>query len=126
MMSAASSTRSKRSRRGGNDSPRPRASASYQPYFRRATSPDVIAAAAGDRGAARRFIETSYPHDRPWQRALRRLLPQSPTETREAFRSVLEQWEQAAPKLLDLTPKPVSAEAQRIRRSLRRSEEHTS
>lgn len=93
----------------------------YVRYFRRATPPDVIAAAAaGDRGAAQRFIETSYPHDRSWQRALRRLLAQAPAETREAFRSVLEQWERVAPNLLDLTPPSVTTEAQRIRRSLRR------
>src|SRR5215813_912286 len=40
----------------------------YVRYFRRATPPDVIAAAAaGDRRAARRFLETSYPHHQAWQ-----------------------------------------------------------
>jgi len=93
----------------------------YVRYFRRATPPDVMAAAAaGDRRAARRFLETSYPHDQAWQRALRRLSRQAPKETRDAFRLVLEQWEQVAPKLLDLTPEPVTAEAQRLRRLLRR------
>src|SRR5215472_6974223 len=53
----------------------------YVRYFRRATPPDVIAAAAaGDHEAQRRFLQTSYPNDAIWQAALTALFPLTPAE----------------------------------------------
>lgn len=65
----------------------------YVRYFRRATSPDVIAAAMdGDRQAIRSFLATSYPEDAAWQAALRALLALSAWETRRRLVRVLRQW----------------------------------
>jgi DNA-binding transcriptional ArsR family regulator len=65
----------------------------YVRYFRRATPPEVMAAAAaGDREAQRRFLQTSYPDDAAWQAALLALLPLTPAETRRRLLSILERW----------------------------------
>jgi DNA-binding transcriptional ArsR family regulator len=65
----------------------------YVRYFRRATSPDVIAAAMdGDRQAIRGFLATSYPEDAAWQAALRELLALTAWETRRRLVRVLRQW----------------------------------
>src|SRR4030081_881228 len=48
----------------------------YVRYFRRATPPEVIAAAAaGDVAAVEYFRASSYPQDALWQSALAALLP---------------------------------------------------
>jgi len=50
-------------------------------YFRRATGPEVMrAAAGGDAGARAELLRTSYPDDARWQAALRRLLALGPDE----------------------------------------------
>jgi DNA-binding transcriptional ArsR family regulator len=65
----------------------------YVRYFRRATPPDVIAAAAdGDARARKQFIETSYPDDAPWQSALAALLPLTTWETRRRLLGALKSW----------------------------------
>lgn len=65
----------------------------YVRYCRRATPPEVIAAAAaGDREAQRRFLQTSYPDDADWQAALTALFPLTPTETSRRLISILERW----------------------------------
>jgi DNA-binding transcriptional ArsR family regulator len=65
----------------------------YVRYFRRATPPEIIAAAAdGDAGAGRRFKETSYPDDVLWQSALAALLPLTAWETRRRLLSILRRW----------------------------------
>src|SRR5207253_8847181 len=65
----------------------------YVRYFRRATAPEVIAAAAsGDQTSARIFLETSYPGDERWQAALRKLLPLDAWQTRRELLDVLVGW----------------------------------
>jgi DNA-binding transcriptional ArsR family regulator len=65
----------------------------YVRYFRRATPPAVMAAAAaGDHAAQRQFLQTSYPDDAPWQAALAHLLPLTPEETMRRLMSILERW----------------------------------
>ena len=65
----------------------------YVRYFRRATPPEVIvAAAAGDHQAQQRFLQTSYPNDAVWQAALTALLPLTPAETFSRLITLLEQW----------------------------------
>jgi DNA-binding transcriptional ArsR family regulator len=65
----------------------------YVRYFRRATPSEVIAAAAdGDPGAGRSFIETSYPDDVLWQSALAALLPLTAWETRRQLMGCLRRW----------------------------------
>jgi DNA-binding transcriptional ArsR family regulator len=65
----------------------------YVRYFRRATPPEVIAAAAdGDAGARKQFIETSYPDDALWQSALSALLPLTAWETRRRLLGALKGW----------------------------------
>ncbi len=62
-------------------------------YFRRATSPEIIAAAAaGNVEAQRHFMSTSYPDDAAWQTALRRLLPLDADITRDRFLDILHRW----------------------------------
>jgi len=62
-------------------------------YFRRATAPDVIAAAVdGDLRARKEFIETSYPDDALWQSALAALLPLTAWETRRRLLGALRIW----------------------------------
>jgi len=66
----------------------------YVQYFRRATVPEVIAAAVdGEPAAIRRFTATSYPDDPLWQSALRALLPLSAWETRRHLLSNLRRWQ---------------------------------
>lgn len=66
----------------------------YVRYFRRATPPEVIAAAVdGDAAAIRKFIATSYPDDRLWQSALTTLLPLSAWETRRRVLGALRRWQ---------------------------------
>lgn len=65
----------------------------YVRYFRRATSPEVIAAAVdGDEAARRSFLATSYPHDVAWQAALRHLLPLAARAVRDEAVDVLREW----------------------------------
>ncbi|HEU5369172.1 MAG TPA: metalloregulator ArsR/SmtB family transcription factor [Ktedonobacterales bacterium] len=65
----------------------------YVRYCRRATPPEVMAAAAaGDREAQRRFLQTSYPDDAAWQAALMALFPLTPAETSSRLISMLERW----------------------------------
>jgi DNA-binding transcriptional ArsR family regulator len=66
----------------------------YVRYFRRATPPEVIAAAAdGEAAATRQFVATSYPDDPPWQSALAALLPLSAWETRRRLLACLRRWQ---------------------------------
>jgi DNA-binding transcriptional ArsR family regulator len=66
----------------------------YVRYFRRATTSDVIAAAAdGESAAMREFIATSYPDDGLWQSALSTLLPLSAWETRRRLLGALRRWQ---------------------------------
>jgi DNA-binding transcriptional ArsR family regulator len=81
----------------------------YVRYFRRATPPDVIAAAAGgDQAAADQFRETSYPDDPSWQAALAALLPLSPWETRRRLLALLRAWRE--PFAARYRPEPLQAE----------------
>jgi DNA-binding transcriptional ArsR family regulator len=65
----------------------------YVRYCRRATPPEVMAAAAaGDHEAQQRFLQTSYPDDAAWQAALMALFPQTPEETSRRLLSILERW----------------------------------
>lgn len=81
----------------------------YVRYFRRATLPEVIAAAAGgDTLAAERFRETSYPDDPSWQAALAALLPLSPWETRRRLLELLRAWRE--PFAAGQRPEPLLAE----------------
>jgi DNA-binding transcriptional ArsR family regulator len=65
----------------------------YVRYFRRATPPDVIAAAVdGDRRARKQFLDSSYPDDALWQSALAALLPMTAWETRRRLLSLLRGW----------------------------------
>ena len=67
----------------------------YVRWFRRATPPEVIAAAIdGDAAARDQFRATSYPDDAPWQAALAALLPQGPWETRRRLLDILRRWRQ--------------------------------
>ena len=66
----------------------------YVRYFRRATPPDVMAAAVdGELGAVGQFVATSYPDDTLWQSALAALLPLSAWETRRRVLSTLRRWQ---------------------------------
>lgn len=65
----------------------------YVRYLRRATPPEVIAAAAmGDPAARRRFQRTSYAADAAWQAALRELLPLDATTTKHRVLTILRVW----------------------------------
>src|SRR5205807_3568874 len=77
----------------------------YVRYFRRATAPEVIAAAAGgDQAAAELFIATSYPDDPRWQGALAALLPLDGWETRRRLLAVLAQWQRWFATVYDPQP----------------------
>ncbi len=66
----------------------------YVRYFRRATRPEVIAAAVdGDPAAIREFVATSYPDDARWQSALAALLPLTAWETRRRVLGGLRRWQ---------------------------------
>jgi DNA-binding transcriptional ArsR family regulator len=66
----------------------------YVRYFRRATPPEIIAAAAdGEPAAIRRLVATSYPDDAVWQSALAALLPLSAWETRRRLLGTLRRWQ---------------------------------
>lgn len=66
----------------------------YVRYFRRATPPEVIAAAVdGVPAAVRQFKATSYPDDPAWQSALAALLPHSAWETRRRLLGGLRRWQ---------------------------------
>ena len=87
----------------------------YVRYFRRATPPEVIAAAArGDRRSARIFLETSYPGDERWQAALRKLLPLDAWQTRRELLDVLVGWRDVFAQNYD--PAPLAAEVAARRR----------
>ena len=65
----------------------------YVRYFRRATAPEVIAAAAaGDPAAVELFQASSYPQDALWQSALAALLPLDGWETRRRLLRLLGAW----------------------------------
>jgi hypothetical protein len=65
----------------------------YLRYFRRATPPEVIrAAATDDREAQQQFLRTSYPDNPSWQALLRHLLPKGPVETRDRLVELLRRW----------------------------------
>jgi DNA-binding transcriptional ArsR family regulator len=65
----------------------------YVRYFRRATPPEVIAAAAaGDHTAQQQFLQTSYPNIASWHAALAHLLPLTPAETASQLMEILERW----------------------------------
>ena len=65
----------------------------YLRYFRRATPPEVIrAAATDDREAQQQFLRTSYPDNPSWQALLRHLLPLGPVETRDRLVEILRRW----------------------------------
>jgi DNA-binding transcriptional ArsR family regulator len=82
----------------------------YVRYFRRATPPDVIAAAAdGDAAARKRFIQTSYPEDARWQSALAALMPLTAWETRRRLLGALRRWEKVFARRYD--PRRLLAEA---------------
>jgi DNA-binding transcriptional ArsR family regulator len=62
--------------------------------FRRATPPEVIAAAAeGDRRARREFLATSFPDHPSWPGALRRLLDLGPAEVARLLRWIVREWQ---------------------------------
>ena len=90
----------------------------YVRYFRRATPPEVIAAAAaGDRQAQQQFLQTSYPDDATWQAALIALFPLAPDETSHRVISILERWYEEVfraqePRLLPILER--DAEAKRL------------
>jgi DNA-binding transcriptional ArsR family regulator len=82
----------------------------YVRYFRRATPPEVIAAAAaGDEGAAEQFKASSYPEDAHWQSALGALLPLDGWETRRRLLRLLVAWRDHFASSYD--PAPLLAEA---------------
>jgi len=65
----------------------------YLRYFRRATPPEVIrAAATGDLDAQQQFLHTSYPDNASWQALLHHLLPLDPEETRNRLVEILRRW----------------------------------
>jgi DNA-binding transcriptional ArsR family regulator len=87
-------------------------------YFRRATPPDVIAAAAaGDAAAIRQFQQSSYPEDPLWQSALRALLPLDGWETRRRLLRLLGEWRGHFASSYD--PTPLLAEVALRRRQAR-------
>lgn len=62
--------------------------------FRRATPPEVIAAAAdGDRDARRQFLASSFPDHPSWPRAVRRLLDLGARESARLLRQVVREWQ---------------------------------
>jgi DNA-binding transcriptional ArsR family regulator len=99
----------------------------YVRYFRRATPPEVIAAAAaGNHEAQQRFLQTSYPDDAAWQAALTALLPLTPAETSSRLIAILEQWyaeifRAQEPRLLPILDR--DAEATRLLASTRSVEQ---
>lgn len=65
----------------------------YVRFIRRATPPEVIAAAAaGDATAQREFRRTSMPADAAWEAALRHLLALDPESTKSDLLSILQRW----------------------------------
>lgn len=65
----------------------------YLRYFRRATPPEVIrAAATGDLDAQQQFLHTSYPDNASWQALLHHLLSLDPEETRNRLVEILRRW----------------------------------
>jgi DNA-binding transcriptional ArsR family regulator len=85
----------------------------YVRYFRRATRPEVIAAAVdGDPAAIREFVATSYPDDARWQSALAALLPLTAWETRRRVLGCLRRWQ----KFFDTQHEPDALQAEVARR----------
>jgi DNA-binding transcriptional ArsR family regulator len=96
----------------------------YVRYFRRATPPDVIAAAAdGDAGARKRFFETSYPEDALWQSALAALLPLTAWETRRRLLGALRVWAKFFDRHYDPSGLLAEVAARRIEAGGRRAEQ---
>jgi DNA-binding transcriptional ArsR family regulator len=90
----------------------------YVRYFRRATPPEVIAAAAaGDPAAVQQFQQSSYPEDSLWQSALRALLPLDGWETRRRLLRLLVDWNRHFASGYD--PAPLLAEVALRRRQAR-------
>ena len=81
----------------------------YVRYFRRATAPEVMAAAVnGDRAAIREFIATSYPDDELWQGALEKLLKGSAWDMRRDLARLLREWLDVFSEFHD--PEPLARE----------------
>ena len=86
----------------------------YVRYFRRATPPEVIAAAAaGDEMAAEQFRASSYPQDAQWQSALGALLPLDGWETRRRLLRLLVAWRDHFASSYDLAPLLAEAASRR-------------
>lgn len=87
-------------------------------YFRRATPAEVMrAAAGGDAEAQRRFLQTSYPDDAPWQAVLRHLLDLGPDRAKADVLELLRRWEvqvfrEEEPRLLAILER--DAESKRL------------
>jgi DNA-binding transcriptional ArsR family regulator len=65
----------------------------YQRYFRRATAPEIMyAAATGDLQAQQEFLRTSYPEDASWQAMLWHLFTLSLVDTRKQLVELLRGW----------------------------------
>ncbi|HEY8812111.1 MAG TPA: ArsR family transcriptional regulator [Candidatus Dormibacteraeota bacterium] len=96
----------------------------YVRYFRRATPPEVIAAAvAGDEAAVRQFRESSYPEDQLWQSALRALLPLDGWETRRRLLKLLADWSDHFASAYDAAPLLAEAASRRIQARSARAEQ---
>lgn len=90
----------------------------YVRYFRRATPPEVMAAAVnGDRAAIREFLATSYPDDELWQGALERLLKGSAWDMRRDLTRLLREWLDVFGEFHD--PKLIEGELARCRTNAR-------
>jgi DNA-binding transcriptional ArsR family regulator len=62
--------------------------------FRRATQPEVIAAAAdGDRDARRQFLSSSFPDHSSWPGAARRLLDLGAADAASLLRQIIGEWQ---------------------------------
>lgn len=96
----------------------------YVRYFRRATRPGVIAAAAaGDESAAEQFRVTSYPQDAVWQAALAALLPLDGWETRRRLLRLLTGWRDHFLSTYDPAPLLAEAALRRVQARTARAEQ---
>jgi DNA-binding transcriptional ArsR family regulator len=96
----------------------------YVRYFRRATPPEVIAAAAaGEEAAIREFLASSYPEDALWQSALRALLPWDGWETRRRLVRLLGAWRDHFASTYDPAPLRTEAALRRARARTVRAEQ---
>jgi len=96
----------------------------YVRYFRRATPPEVIAAAAdGEEAAIRQFQASSYPEDSLWQSALRALLPLDGWETRRRLLRLLSAWRDHFVTVYDAAPLLAEAASRRAQARTKRAEQ---